>query len=72
METSSSPAVHACTLSDILKLLEAQLGIRLLQEETLGSTAGVEAILADRGRYETGQSRYPGLSHGSQHGVSLC
>lgn len=52
-------------------LSETQLGVGLLQEETLGSAAGVEAILADRGRYEAGQPGYPGLSHGSQHGVSL-
>lgn len=57
--------------SDTLNLSETQLGIELLQEETLGSTARVEAILADRGGYEAGQSRYPGLPHGSQHGVSL-
>lgn len=55
----------------ILIFLETKLGIGLLQKETLGSIAGVEAILADRGRNETSQSRYFGLSHGSQYGVSL-
>lgn len=62
---SRSACMHTLDLS------ETQLGIGLLQEETLGSTAGIEAILADRGGYEAGQSRYPGLPHGSQHGVSL-
>lgn len=37
----------------------------------MGPSARIEAILADRRGYEASQRGYPGLPHGSEHGVSL-
>lgn len=54
-----------------MKLTETQLGVKLLQEEALGSSGGVEEVFAARGGYEAGERRRLGVSHGSQHGVSL-
>lgn len=58
-------------LVDISNFPETQRGVGVLQKEALGPTTRVQAVLADRRGHEAGEPGYPGLSHRSQHSVSV-
>lgn len=67
---SRATVLQKCRISRV-EFSETQFGVELLQEEALGSVAGVEAVSADRRGHEAGQRGHSGVSHRPEHGVSL-